>query len=142
MFMHDYNKDASNAIGQMGTNRKMAADHARFDRGPALTGTGLLCAGLFALMLGTDPAAAAPRFVNCGGAAMLGAALLNCSHLAPAKPAQLCNFSWSLLQVGNVPQVVSGSFLLPPGASNAQVYQGAGYVAALASPVILCQDQN
>ena len=75
---------------------------------------------------------AAPRFVSCGGAAMLGAALLNCSHLAPTKPAQLCNFSWSLLQVGNVPQVVSGSFLLPPGANNAQVYQGAGYVAALA----------
>ena len=120
----------------------MAADHARFDRGPALTGAALLCATWFVLTLGTHPAAAAPRFVSCGGAAMLGAALLNCSHLAPTKPAQLCNFSWSLLQVGNVPQVVSGSFLLPPGANNAQVYQGAGYVAALASPVILCQDQN
>lgn len=142
MFVYDYNKDASNAIGQMGTNRKMPADHARFDRSRVLTGAGLFCAALLALALGTDPAVAAPRFVSCGGAAMLGGALLNCSHLAPTKPAQLCNFSWSLLQVGNVPQVVSGSFLLPPGANNAQVYQGAGYVAALASPIILCQDQN
>lgn len=142
MFFYDYNKAASNAIAQMSAGGTMAGHHARIDRGLVLVGTGVLCAGLFVLAPGARPAAAAPRFVSCGGAAMLGAALLNCSHLAPAKPAQLCNFSWSLAQAGNVPRVVSGSFLLPPGASNVQVYQGAGYVAALTLPVVLCQDQN
>lgn len=73
---------------------------------------------------------------------MLGGAILNCSHLALAKPAQLCNFSWSLLQPGNVPQVVSGSFLLPSGANNVQVYQASGFIASLTAPIVLCQDQH
>lgn len=141
MFKSRYNKAALNAITPMGSSRKMAGDHAKFDRWLLLAATMLLIAALLSVV-GTRPAHAAPRYVSCGGAAMLGAALLNCSHLAPAKPAQLCNFSWSLSRTGNVPQVVSGSFLMPPGAANVQVYQGAGFVAALAAPVVLCQDQN
>jgi hypothetical protein len=102
-------------------------------------------AGFFlavALLLGLHEAEAAPNFVACGGAAMLGGAQLNCSHLAPRKPAQLCNFSWSLLLPNNVPQVVSGSFLLPQGANNAMVYQGTGFVGSLSAPIILCADQH
>jgi hypothetical protein len=93
-------------------------------------------------LLGAGAAHAAPKFVSCGGAAMLGGAQLNCSHLAPSKPAQLCNFSWSLLLPNNIPQVVSGSFLLPQGANNAMVYQGSGFVGSLTAPIILCADQH
>ncbi|WP_413989259.1 hypothetical protein ACMDCR_25245 [Labrys okinawensis] len=104
-------------------------------------GAALALAG-FIMTLGAETARAAPNFVSCGGAAMLGGAQLNCSHLEPKKPAQLCNFSWSLLLPNNVPQVVSGSFLLPQGANNAIVYQGTGFVGSLTAPVILCADQH
>ena len=88
------------------------------------------------------PAHAAPKFVSCGGAAMLGGAQLNCSHIDAKKPSQLCTFSWALLLPNNMPQVVTGSFLLPRGANNAIVYQGTGFTGSLGEPIILCQDQH
>jgi hypothetical protein len=105
---------------------------AAFGAGAALFGIGVFCL----------PAKAAPKFVSCGGAAMLGGAQINCTHLDAKKPSQLCNFSWALLMPNNVPQVVTGSFLLPRGANNAIVYQGTGFTGSLSEPIILCQSQR
>ncbi|MDQ0391173.1 hypothetical protein [Labrys monachus] len=110
-------------------------------RSVVLLGFGFLAA-LSCFAMSSVPAGAAPKFVSCGGAAMLGGAQLNCSHLDAKKPSQLCNFSWALLLPNNVPQIASGSFLLPRGANNAIVYQGSGFTGALSEPIILCQDQR
>ncbi|MDQ0471950.1 hypothetical protein [Labrys wisconsinensis] len=90
------------------------------------------------LILAAGPAAAASP-VSCGGAAMLGAAQLLCSHTDPKQPTQLCTFSWDLVTSDNVSKVVEGSFLLPPGSSNVQVYSGSGFNNQLSQPIILCQ---
>lgn len=142
MFSIIYNKGAIIAIVELGPVSDMSGHHARFDRGMAIFCVGLALAVIAFMVTLSESAEAAPDFISCGGAAMLGGAQLNCSHLAPKKPAQLCNFSWSLLLPNNVPQVVSGSFLLPAGANNAMVYQGSGFVGSLTSPVVLCQDQH
>lgn len=86
--------------------------------------------------------ALAKTIVNCGGAALLGGAQLLCSHTDPAEPAQLCTFSWALATSTNQTQVVQGSFLLPPGASNVQVYQGAGFAHAMSEPIVICQGRR
>jgi hypothetical protein len=96
----------------------------------------LLGAGL--LLAASAPAAAASA-VSCGGAAMLGGAQLACSHVDAKAPAQFCTFSWALVTAANVSQVVEGSFLLLPKASNVQVYQGSGFTGQLSAPIILCQ---
>jgi hypothetical protein len=119
---------------------EMSHSHVEVDPGLLTAGAALVLAAF--MVLASRSAEAAPKFVSCGGAAMLGGAQINCSHLAPDKPAQLCNFSWSLLLPNNVPQVVSGSFLLPQGSNNAIVYQGTGFVSTLTAPVVLCQDQQ
>jgi hypothetical protein len=137
-----YNKAAGIAIAEMARVKQMGRYHMKFDRQMMVFAAGAALALAGFLALGTGTARAAPSFVSCGGAAMLGGAQLNCSHLAPKKPAQLCNFSWSLLLPNNVSQVVSGSFLLPQGANNAIVYQGTGFVGSLTAPVILCADQH
>lgn len=137
-----YNKVAGIATIEMAPMTGMGRYHARFDRQGLLWAAGAVLGMAVFAILAPGSARAAPSFVSCGGAAMLGGAQLNCSHLAPAKPAQLCNFSWSLLLPNNVPQVVSGSFLLPKGSNNAIVYQGSGYVGSLAAPIILCSDQH
>ena len=93
---------------------------------------------LVGLALHPAPARAA-QAVSCGGAAMLGGAQLSCSHVDPHAPAQVCTFSWALVDSGNVTRVVEGSFLLPPGSVNANVYQGSGFTAALSQPIVLCQ---
>ena len=64
-----------------------------------------------------------------------------CSHVAPGLPAQSCTFSWALVTATNAIQVEQGSFRLPPGATNVQVYQGAGFLRASSPPIILCQVQ-
>ena len=89
----------------------------------------------------SGPAAAGPAF-TCGGFAMLGGAQIVCSHIDPAAPAQICSFSWALMGSDEAPGVVSGSFLLPPGATNATVYTGSGYTYALSNPIILCQGRK
>jgi hypothetical protein len=86
--------------------------------------------------------ALAKSAVACGGAALLGGAQLMCSHVDPKAPAQLCTFSWALATTTNQTQVVSGSFLLPQGASNVQVYQGAGFSHAMSGPIVLCQGKR
>ena len=92
-----------------------------------------------AVMAPTAALAAAP-FV-CGGFAMLGGAQLLCSHVDPTAPAQVCTFSWSLM--GPTGQtIVSGTFLLTPGLTNATVYQGSGFSTALTSPIVLCQGRK
>lgn len=110
-----------------------------WDRRP-LTKLGLW-AGVLPSIATTTPALA-KTVVSCAGAAMLGAAQLLCSHLDPGQPAQLCSFSWALATPKNETQVVEGSFLLAPGASNVQVYQGGGFARALSEPIVLCRGQR
>eukprot|EP01037_Dinobryon_pediforme_P013177 gene13177-13282_t len=69
---------------------------------------------------------------------MLGGAQLMCSQTKPDAPARLCTFSWALMTEQRTSQIVEGSFLLMPQASNIQVYQGSGFIYALSSPIILC----
>ena len=83
--------------------------------------------------------AAARPAVSCGGAALAGGAEILCSQLDPKAPARTCTFSWALATPSNQTQVVSGSFLLQRGASNVQVYQGAGFSHAMSPPIVLCQ---
>ncbi len=90
------------------------------------------------LPIATAGPALAKAVVSCAGAALLGGAQLLCSHLDPTAPAQLCTFSWALATPANQTQVVEGSFLLPPGATNFEVYEGAGFVRAMSEPIVLC----
>lgn len=76
--------------------------------------------------------------VSCGGQALPGGALLMCSHVASNRPTQSCTFSWALVTAANAVQVEQGSFLLPPGARNVQVYQGSGFAHASSPPIVLC----
>jgi hypothetical protein len=92
-------------------------------------------------LLGAPAALAAPAF-TCGGFAILGGAQLLCSQTDPVAPAQICNFSWTLMSASTGQTVVSGSFLLMPGLTNAIVYQGTGYSYALSNPVVLCQTRQ
>ena len=87
-------------------------------------------------------AAVAEPAVSCGGFAMLGGAQISCSHVAPKQPTQFCTFSWALLNAGNAPTVVQGSFMVPQGAINAAAYQGGGFVGALSNPIVLCQGKK
>ena len=80
--------------------------------------------------------------VSCGGAAMLGGAQLMCSQAKSDAPAQLCTFSWALMTEQKTSQIVEGSFLLAPQASNMQVYQGSGFAYALSAPIILCNNMK
>eukprot|EP01037_Dinobryon_pediforme_P011769 gene11769-11860_t len=57
-------------------------------------------------------------------------------------PAQLCTFSWALMTEQKTSQIVEGSFLLAPQASNMQVYQGSGFAYALSAPIILCNNMK
>lgn len=92
-----------------------------------------------ALCVSSAGPARADQAVSCGGQALPGGALLMCSHVAPDRPTQSCTFSWALVTTANAVQVEQGSFLLPPGAKNVQVYQGSGFVRASSPPIILCQ---
>ncbi|MBE7202129.1 MAG: hypothetical protein INR70_30590 [Parafilimonas terrae] len=90
-------------------------------------------------VLAALPAVAhAAPVASCGGVAMLGGAYMACTHTDPAAPVQACTFSWTLMTTGGSPQVVGGAFELPPGASNALVYQGSGFSNALSPPIVLC----
>ena len=100
--------------------------------GALLLGSGL------AWLAAMSPAAAASP-VSCGGAVMLNAAALMCSHLNPQAPPQLCTYSWSLLTTDGKTKVASGSFLLQPGATNLPIYQANGFLNALSPPIVMCQ---
>lgn len=102
-----------------------------------------LRAGLMsAAMMAGCGAARAASAAACGGVAMMGGAQIVCSHVDPAAPAQICTFSWSLVTTAGEASVVNGSFLLPQGANNFTVYQGAGFTSALGNPVVLCQGRK
>ncbi len=90
-------------------------------------------------LAGCPAVAVAKDAVSCGGAAMLGGAQLNCSHVEPKAPPQFCTFSWDLHTVAGDQKVVEGTFMLPPGASNVQVYQGSGFDSALSNPIVICR---
>ena len=90
-------------------------------------------------LVGCPGAAVAKEAVSCGGAAMLGGAQLNCSHVEPAAPAQFCTFSWALHTTAGDQKIVEGTFLLPPGASNVTIYQGSGFDSALSNPIVICR---
>ena len=89
----------------------------------------------------TGPALAKSA-VSCAGAAMLGGAQLICSQTDPQAASQLCTYSWALVTPANAIQVVQGSFLLPTGASNMQIYQGAGFDRASSNPIVLCHGEK
>lgn len=97
---------------------------------------------LLALLVGYAFPAVAKDAVSCGGAAMLGGALLNCSHVQPKAPPQFCTFSWALHTMAGGQQIVEGSFTLPPGAANVQVYQGSGFDSALSNPIVICRGNH
>ncbi len=99
-------------------------------------------AGILLAVVGATGPALAKSAVSCGGAALLGDAQLLCSHVEPKAPAQLCTFRWALATSRNQTQVVQGSFLLPPGASNVQVYQSGGFAHAMSGPIVLCQGKR
>lgn len=80
--------------------------------------------------------------VSCAGIAMLGGAQLLCSQADPQAPTQLCTFSWALVTETNATQIVEGSFLLPVGASNVQIYQGSGFNRASSNPIVLCHGEH
>ncbi len=99
-------------------------------------------ASLFEMaLLGARSAMAAPAFA-CSGFAILGGAQIVCSHTDPDAPAQICTFSWTMMSTHVGQTVVTGSFLLTPGLTNATVFQGNGFAYALASPIILCQGRK
>ena len=98
-----------------------------------------LIAGLL-LASGGTAAAAAP--FSCGGFALLGGAQLLCSHVDSHAPTQMCTFSWALTTLKGTPTVQQGTFVLPPGSINAQVYQGSGYSGELSGPIVLCQGKR
>jgi hypothetical protein len=98
----------------------------------------LLAPALLATLIAPAAAVAAQPYA-CGGAALAGGAQILCSHVDPKAPAQSCNYSWALQDTDDRPEVVSGTFLLVPGSSNVVVYQGFGFEAPLANPVIVCQ---
>jgi hypothetical protein len=100
-----------------------------------------LLAGLPAALVTASPALG-KTIVSCGGAVLLGGAQLLCSHVDPAAPAQVCTFSWALATAVNQTQVVEGSFLIPPGASNFMAYQSSGFVRAMSEPIVLCQGRQ
>ncbi|TPK65688.1 hypothetical protein FJ930_24740 [Mesorhizobium sp. B2-4-15] len=90
-------------------------------------------------LVGCPGAAVAKEAVSCGGAAMLGGAQLNCSHVEPKAPQQFCTFSWDLHTTSGDQKVVEGTFMLPPGAANVTVYQGSGFDSALSNPIVICR---
>jgi hypothetical protein len=118
----------------MGRERKMAA-RPSLARATA-SAIAVALAGSWPSEVRAEPA------VSCGGFAMLGGAQISCSHVAPKQPTQFCTFSWALLTTTNVPQVVQGSFLVPPGTVNLMVYQGASFSSALGNPIVLCQGKK
>ena len=97
--------------------------------------------GAAVALMGIAAAADAAQPFTCGSFAMMGGAELLCSHVDPAAPPQICTFSWALM--GPAGQtVVTGSFMLVPGLTNATVYQGSGFSYALSSPIVLCQGRK
>ncbi|TPM30307.1 hypothetical protein FJ955_10965 [Mesorhizobium sp. B2-2-2] len=93
-------------------------------------------------LLGYPGAATAKEAVSCGGAAMLGGAQLNCSHVEAEAPPQFCTYSWALHTPAGDRKIVEGSFALPPRASNVTIYQGSGFDSALSNPIVICRGSN
>ena len=93
---------------------------------------------LLLLCFASGPAAAAAPF-SCAGVVQAGAAELFCSHTDPAAAAQICTYSWTLAPANGGASVVQGSFMLVSRQENAAVYQGAGFNAALGTPVVMCR---
>lgn len=77
--------------------------------------------------------------VSCGGAAMLGGAQLNCSHVEPQASPRFCTYSWALHMPAGEQKILEGSFMLPPGAANVAVYQGSDFDSALSDPIVICR---
>lgn len=102
--------------------------------------TGLLTTA--AALLGIASAAQAAAPYSCGGFALLGGAQILCSHVDPKAPTQICSFSWALVTAASGARVAQGSFFLPPGVSNATVYQGSGFSGELSPPIIMCQGKK
>jgi hypothetical protein len=101
---------------------------------------GGLALGVILQLPAAKPAAAAMP-ANCAGAVMLGGAQLMCS--LPAKePPQLCTYSWALMTTDSQTKIINGSFLLPSGVANMQIYQAFGFNSELSPPIILCDRKH
>ncbi|HEY4164661.1 MAG TPA: hypothetical protein VGM59_16460 [Dongiaceae bacterium] len=91
-------------------------------------------------LLGRSPAAEAAKSpVTCAGAVMMGGAQLMCSHTDSEAPPQICTFSWDLQLMDMTTKVVEGSFLITPGVTNMQIYQGGGFNQQVTGPIVMCQ---
>lgn len=106
----------------------------------ALGIAGLTVLALAGLTSGAPKAQAATP-PACAGAVMMGGAQLMCS-LPNGKKSEVCNYSWALMTMDSQTRVISGTFVLPPGANNMQIYQGSGFANALSMPIVLCQDKR
>ena len=100
---------------------------------------GLLAIGALAAVATARPASAATP-ANCAGDVMMGGAELMCS-LPVKSPPQLCTYSWALTTADNEPKVVNGSFLLPPGVANMQIYEAFGFNNEMSPPIVLCNEK-
>ncbi len=107
-----------------------------------MAGAFFLALMVYALTLADPSAATAKSVVSCAGAALSGGAQLVCNHLDPTAPAQLCTYSWALATPANDTQVINGTALIPPGANNVTVYQGAGFAHAMSEPIVMCQGKR
>ena len=94
------------------------------------------------LLVSLPDLASAKSPASCAGVAMAGGAQLICSQPDAKAMAQFCTYSWALVTPTNAIQIVQGSFLLPPRASNVQVYQGSGFSSASSNPIVLCRGQS
>jgi hypothetical protein len=70
---------------------------------------------------------------------MMGGAQLMCSHTDSEAPPQICTFSWDLQLMDMTTKVVTGSFLITPGVTNMQIYQGSGFNMQETGPIVMCQ---
>jgi hypothetical protein len=73
---------------------------------------------------------------------MMGGAQLMCSHVDSEAPPQMCTFSWDLLLMDGTSKVIAGSFLIPPGTTNMQIYQGNGFTNAATGPIVMCRGKK
>jgi hypothetical protein len=101
-----------------------------------IIGAIVLCA---AALAGSHPAAAAKSPVTCAGAVMMGGAQLMCSHTDSEAPPQICTYSWDLQLMDLTTKVIEGSFLIQPGVTNMQIYQGSGFNQQVTGPIVMCQ---
>jgi len=132
----DFRATAPRVLGKKGAFPRLSGLFTGLFTGLA----GSLVLGVVLQVSTAHPAVAAMP-ANCAGAVMLGGAQLMCS--LPAKePPQLCTYSWALMTTDSQTKVINGSFLLPSGVANMQIYQAFGFNSELSPPIIICDQKH